>query len=112
MLEGIWPSGHDLAEVMPTGFYKILTPGDLDGIIAYLRSPKPVSTRRGIPSDKMEIPHKVFPGAEKPMSEADLGDKVKRGFFIVTIAHCMECHTPSVHLEREPIFRFARQGWP
>ena len=29
-----------------------------------------------------------------PCREADLGDKVKRGFYLVTIAHCMECHTP------------------
>ena len=30
LLDGVRPSGHHLAEVMPTGFYKILTPGDLD----------------------------------------------------------------------------------
>jgi mono/diheme cytochrome c family protein len=23
-----------------------------------------------------------------------LGDKVKRGFYLATIAHCVECHTP------------------
>ena len=23
-----------------------------------------------------------------------LGDKVKKGFYLATIAHCMECHTP------------------
>ena len=28
------------------------------------------------------------------MSEADLSDPVKRGFYLVTIGHCMECHTP------------------
>jgi mono/diheme cytochrome c family protein len=88
------PSGHHLAEVMPTGFYKILTPGDLDGIVAYLRSLKPINNKVRDPVYKMEIPHKVFPGAEQPMPEADLGDKVKRGFYLVTIAHCMECHTP------------------
>jgi mono/diheme cytochrome c family protein len=32
--------------------------------------------------------------AEMPMPEADLNDKVKRGFYLVTIAHCLECHTP------------------
>jgi mono/diheme cytochrome c family protein len=42
----------------------------------------------------MAVPHQVFPGAEKPMSEHDLDDKVKRGFYLVTIAHCLECHTP------------------
>ena len=30
------PNGVHLAEVMPSGFYKILTPGDLDGIAAEL----------------------------------------------------------------------------
>ena len=94
LLTGKNPHGIQEAEVMPTAFYPILTPGDLDGIVAYLRSLKPVSNKVRDPVYKMEIPHKVFPGAEKPMSEADLGDKVKRGFYLVTIAHCMECHTP------------------
>ena len=99
LLEGVRPSGHHLAEVMPTGFYKILTPGDLDGIVAYLRSLKPINNKVRDPVYKMDIPHKVFPGAERPMSEADLGDKVKRGFYLVTIAHCM------VRPARERIFR-------
>jgi mono/diheme cytochrome c family protein len=38
----------------------------------------------------VEIP----PGAEKPFTEADMADPVKRGFYLVTIGHCMECHTP------------------
>jgi mono/diheme cytochrome c family protein len=94
LLEGVRPNGHHLAEVMPTGFYKILTPADLDGIVAYLRSLPPINNKVRDPVYKTEIPHKVFPGAEQPMPEADLGDKVKRGFYLVTIAHCMECHTP------------------
>jgi mono/diheme cytochrome c family protein len=105
LLEGIRPSGHHLAEVMPTGFYKILTPGDLDGIIAYLRSLKPVSNKVRDPVYKMEIPHKVFPGAEKPMSEADLGDKVKRGFYLSPLPIAWSAIRHSVHLERERIFR-------
>src|SRR5262249_44557431 len=49
--EGRRPAGHQLAEVMPSGFYKILTPrdldgpfyakmtdGDLDAMVAYLRT--------------------------------------------------------------------------
>jgi mono/diheme cytochrome c family protein len=94
LLEGRRPTGHQLAEVMPTGFYKVLTPGDLDGIVAYLRSIKPVSNKVPDPVYKMPIPHQIFPGAEKAMSEADFSDKVKRGFYLATIGHCMECHTP------------------
>jgi mono/diheme cytochrome c family protein len=92
--EGRRPSGVHLAEVMPTGFYKVLTPGDLDGIVAYLRSIKPVSNKVPDPVYKMQIPHQIFPGAEKPMSEADFGDKAQRGRYLATIGHCMECHTP------------------
>ena len=40
------------------------------------------------------MPHHVFPGAEKSYSQADLSDKLKRGFYLATIGHCMECHTP------------------
>jgi mono/diheme cytochrome c family protein len=36
----------------------------------------------------------VFPGAETAMPDADLNDKVKRGRYLVTIGHCLECHTP------------------
>ena len=46
------------------------------------------------PIYKIALPHHVFPGAEKPYAPADLNDKIKRGFYLVTIGHCMECHTP------------------
>jgi mono/diheme cytochrome c family protein len=91
---GIRPSGVRLAEIMPSGYYQILTPGDLDGIVAYLRSIRPVANKVRDPVYKIQVPHQVFPGAEKPMAPADLNDKVKRGFYLVTIAHCLECHTP------------------
>jgi mono/diheme cytochrome c family protein len=94
LLEGIKPDGVQMAEVMPTSFYKIITPGDLDAIVAYLRSIPAVSNKVRDPVYKMKIPHHVFPGAEKPMPEADMSDKVKRGFYLVTIGHCLECHTP------------------
>jgi mono/diheme cytochrome c family protein len=94
MLEGVRPNGVHLAEVMPTGFYKVLTPGDLDGIVAYLRSLPPVKNKVRDPVYKMQIPHAIFPGAEKAMAQADLNDKAKRGRYLVTIAHCLECHTP------------------
>ena len=93
LLEGTRPAGHHIAPVMPSGYYKILTPGDLDGIVAYLRSVPAVANKVAGPVYKLPVAHQVFPGAEKPMSAADLADKNKRGFYLVTIAHCMECHT-------------------
>jgi mono/diheme cytochrome c family protein len=94
LLTGKNEHGIQAAEVMPTAFYPILTPGDLDGIVAYLRSLTPVKNKVADPIYKIALPHHVFPGAEKAYSQADLNDKLKRGFYLVTIGHCMECHTP------------------
>lgn len=88
------PNGVQVAEVMPTSFYGILTERDMDAIVAYLRTVKPVKNKVPDPIYKMQLPHHLFPGGEKPYTEAMLGDKVKKGFYLATVAHCMECHTP------------------
>ncbi|RDV05861.1 phosphomannomutase [Undibacter mobilis] len=88
------PNGVQIAAVMPTAFYGIITERDMDAIVAYLRTVKPVKNKVPDPVYKMQIPHHAFPGAEKPYTEAMLSDKVKNGFYLATIAHCMECHTP------------------
>jgi len=94
LLTGKNPQGVQEAEVMPTAFYPILTSGDLDGIVAYLRTLAPVKNKVADPVYKIALPHHVFPGAEKAYSQTDLNDKLKRGFYLVTIGHCLECHTP------------------
>jgi mono/diheme cytochrome c family protein len=91
---GVRPNGVPVAEVMPTGFYGIFTDRDLDAVVAYLRSVKPIKNKVPDPIYKMKIPHQIFPGSEKPYTEAMLKDKVKKGFYLATIGHCMECHTP------------------
>jgi mono/diheme cytochrome c family protein len=88
------PNGVQIAEVMPTGFYGILTESDLNAIVAYLRTVKPIKNTVPAPIYKMQIPHAVFPGSEKPYTEAMLNDPVKKGFYLAAIGHCMECHTP------------------
>lgn len=88
------PNGVQIAEVMPTAFYGILTERDMDAIVAYLRTVKPVKNKVPDPIYKMQLPHHLFPGGEKPYTEAMLTDKVKNGFYLATIGHCMECHTP------------------
>jgi mono/diheme cytochrome c family protein len=94
LLTGKNPHGVQEAEVMPTAFYPVLTPGDLDSIVAYLRILAPVKNKVADPVYKIALPHHVYPGAEKSYAQADLNDKLKRGFYLATIGHCMECHTP------------------
>ena len=94
LTSGVRPSGVPLATAMPTAFYRVLTAKDLDGIAAYLKSVKPVSNKVVAPVYKQPFTREDVPGAMQQMSEADFGDKVKHGFYLVTISHCMECHTP------------------
>lgn len=92
--KGVRPDGTKVAPIMPTGFYEILTDKDVDAIVAYLRTVKPVKNESPAPVYKMAFERDIPPGADKPMPEADLSNPVKKGFYLATAAHCMECHTP------------------
>lgn len=92
--KGIKRTGVPVAMVMPSGFYEIMTDRDLDAVIAYLRTIKPVENAVPDPIYRVPQGHPIPPGADKPFTEAVLGDKVRQGFYLATIAHCMECHTP------------------
>jgi mono/diheme cytochrome c family protein len=94
MTTGVRPNGVAVAVVMPTAFYKIMTARDLDAVVAYLRTIPPVKNQVPGPIYKIALHPPTVPNADKPMTEADLDDKVKRGFYLATIAHCMECHSP------------------
>ncbi len=101
LLTGIRPNGTPLAEIMPTNFYQILTPSDANAIVAYLKTLKPISNKVPNPLYKMALPHHLFPGSEKPMPASAMRNKIKRGFYLATIGHCMECHTPMTQKGRD-----------
>jgi mono/diheme cytochrome c family protein len=99
--KGIKRNGAPVAMIMPSGFYEIMTDRDLNAVIAYLRTIKPIKNAVPDPIYKMEQGHPIPPGGESPYTEAMLSDKVKQGFYLATIAHCMECHTPMGSRGRE-----------
>jgi mono/diheme cytochrome c family protein len=109
--KGERPNGVRLAAIMPADFYEILTPGDLDAIVAYLRTVAPVKQETPTPVYRIALPRHIPPGAEKPFSEADMADKVKKGFYLVTIGHCMECHTPMGPRGREFESSYGKGGF-
>ena len=90
--DGIRPSGVPVAPQMPFVFYKILTPGDLDAVVTYIRSVAPVRNQVQAPVYKAAMHYETIPGAAEPFTEEALADPIKRGFYLATIAHCMECH--------------------
>ncbi len=94
MRTGMRPNGVHVAMIMPTGFYHIMTNFDLNAVVAYLRTLKPVSNKVEDPIYNVPQVENVIPGGEKPFTEGMMRDKLKKGFYLVTIAHCMDCHTP------------------
>lgn len=97
LIDGERPNGVPLAPIMPYAFYKVLTPRDLDAVVAYLRSVPAIRNEVPAPVYRAVIKAQPLPGAERPIPESALADKVKRGFYLATIGHCMECHTPQVN---------------
>jgi mono/diheme cytochrome c family protein len=111
MRTGETPKGVHIAMVMPTGFYHAMTERDLDAVVTYLRTITPISNKVPDPVYKMPQVENVLPGAEKPVAESSLRNKVKKGQYLATIAHCMECHTPMGPKGREFTTRLGAGGF-
>jgi len=80
--------------VMAISFFKALLPEDQAAIVAYLRSVTPVRHAVADPVYRMPVRHDAYPPAEAGYSAEMMRDPVKRGSYLVTIGHCMECHSP------------------
>lgn len=94
LVTGIKPDGVKAAPIMPYEFYTVLTARDLDALTAYLRS---------VPAVRHEIPAPEYRRASRPetpayagaqMTDADITTELARGRYLLSIAHCLECHTP------------------
>ncbi len=88
IMKGVRPDGSRLA-VMPTAYYTVLTPRDADAIVAYLRSLKPIKNAVPTPEYKVTLKEDLTP---PPMGK--INRKARRGYYLATVGHCMECHSP------------------
>jgi mono/diheme cytochrome c family protein len=98
LLEGMRPdhgrlAGAPLAAIMPANFYKALLSDDLDAIVAYLHTVKPIRNEVPDPVYKAPVHRDPYPDAEAGFNKAMFADPVRRGAYLVTIGHCMECHS-------------------
>jgi mono/diheme cytochrome c family protein len=109
--KGIKRNGVPVAMIMPSGFYEIMTDRDLDAVVAYLHTIKPITNTVPDPVYKMPQGHPIPPGGDTPFTEAAQSEKAKKGFYLVTIAHCMECHTPMGPHGREFAARLGAGGF-
>jgi mono/diheme cytochrome c family protein len=86
-------AGVALAAIMPANFYKGLLPEDLDAVVAYLRTVKPVKNEVAAPVYTAPVRRDAYPDAEAGFNKAMFTDPVRRGAYLATIGHCMECHS-------------------
>ena len=87
-------AGKPLGDPMAANFFKALLPADLDAVVAYLRSIPAVRNATPPPVYRAPVKREAFAEAERGFTERDLTDRVRRGAYLATIAHCLECHTP------------------
>jgi len=85
-------AGTPLAPVMPANFNEGLLPADVDAIIVYLRSVKPVRHPAPDPEYKAPVMREPYPDAEQGFASASFSEPVAHGKYLVTIGHCKECH--------------------
>src|ERR1700761_7948541 len=85
-------AGVELAAIMPANFYKALLPDDIDAVVAYLRTVPPIKNVVPEPVYKRPVHRDPYPDAEDGFTPAMFADPAKRGAYLVTIGHCMECH--------------------
>jgi mono/diheme cytochrome c family protein len=98
LVEGLRPdhgrlAGVQLAAIMPANFYSALLPDDLDAVVAYLRAVKAIRNEVPEPVYKTPVHRDSYPDAEAGFDRASFADPVRRGAYLVTIGHCMECHS-------------------
>jgi mono/diheme cytochrome c family protein len=96
----------ELGVVMPTPFFKALTPSDLEAVVAYLRSVPAIRNEVAPPVYRMAQRHQPFAEAEAGFTEQKMGDPVYRGRYLVTLGHCLECHSPM----DKGVFDYGRLG--
>jgi mono/diheme cytochrome c family protein len=91
--EGLRPDGSVIGPPMPVHFYRVLADSDLAAVIAYLRAQPAVSNVVPKSTYNIALPPNYGPPL-KQVKAPPRKENVAYGKYLVTIGHCMECHTP------------------
>ena len=95
--EGVDNKGRALFPMMPYGGYRNMSDEDVESLVAYLNSLPPI--RNALPQTKLSFPvNLMIRGVPQPTSSVPSphrGDQVRYGEYLVKVAGCAACHTPS-----------------
>ena len=93
--QGIGHDGRTLFPAMPYANFHYLADGDIEAIIAYLRSLPPIRhalPRTNLPAE-LTATLKALP-PQPPGYKPDLSTAVSRGAYVAHFGNCSACHTP------------------
>ena len=89
MRKGIKRNGVPVAMIMPSGFYEIMTDHDLDAVIAYLHTIKPIKNTVPDPVYKMAQGHPIPPGGDQAIHRCHAKRQTEEGL--------VPCHHRALH---------------
>lgn len=96
--EGVDRDGRALFPMMPYEKFRHMSDDDVLSLVAYLDSLSPV--KHAVPKTRVKFPVSVLiKGAPQPAGHVpppDRRDRQKYGEYLVNVAGCMDCHTPSL----------------
>jgi len=107
---GVTKDEEVIFPLMPYYNYNQLSEEDLYSIVSYIRSLKPVENQT--PERELNFPLNYIVNTlavEKytPKESVNKDDKIKYGKYLVTIASCGDCHTPTIENEPDMERQFA-----
>jgi mono/diheme cytochrome c family protein len=89
---GIGHDGRQLLDYMPYAFFRSMTDEDVASVIVYIKSIPAIRNplpKRNLP---FEVKSDLHPEME-PKLPANASEEIKRGWYLVRIAQCNDCHT-------------------
>lgn len=92
---GVDKDGHKLFNVMPYLYFSKMSDEDLDAIVAYLRTLKPI--KNAVPPRELNIPEEALPTVthDPNIKAPDPSDTANRAQYLMTaVIACSDCHTP------------------
>ncbi|ARK10985.1 c-type cytochrome [Fibrivirga algicola] len=94
---GVSRDGHALFPVMPYKNFGQADRADVEAIIAYIRSLKPIENK-AIPASVSDFPMtfilNTIPGKNEHRPRPNPADELAYGSYLTSFAGCSDCHTP------------------
>jgi mono/diheme cytochrome c family protein len=91
--EGIRPNGTIIGPPMPIALYRGLSDTDLNAMVAFLRTVKPVNNKEPPTLYNIPLPPSYGPPVED-VPDVPRGPTVEYGRYLAgPVAHCIECHS-------------------